>query len=237
MAVLLSIQVGQPAIHMHQGAADGKIRSWTTAFFKAPVAGPVRASAMGMAGDRQADRENHGGIDKAVLAYSADHYPYWRQHLSLPDMTYGSFGENLSIAGLDENLVCIGDQWRAGGVVLEVSQPRQPCWKMARRWRLADLPKQVIENGKSGWYLRVLAEGELLAGMEVELVAQPRSAWTVARASHLLYHEPDNVGGLEELANVPELSRAWREELLERIARRGAVDHFGVSDSIQGNEA
>ena len=116
---------------------------------------------MGIAGDQQADRENHGGLDKAVLAYSADHYAFWRVHLNLPDMPHGGFGENLTIAGLDESSVCIGDRWQAGNVVFEVSQPRQPCWKMGRRWNIADLPKQVIQNGKSGWYLRVLVEGEL----------------------------------------------------------------------------
>ena len=91
---------------------------------------------------------------------------------------------------------------------------------MGRRWKIPDLPKQVIQNGRSGWYLRVLNEGELTAGVEIELVSRPRPTWTAARASRLLYHENDDVGLLEELANVPELSRAWREELLERVARR-----------------
>jgi MOSC domain-containing protein YiiM len=91
---------------------------------------------------------------------------------------------------------------------------------MARRWKIVDLPKQVIQNGRSGWYLRVLQAGELAAGTPIELVSRPRQTWTVARASKLLYHQPDNVAAMEELANLPELSRAWREELLERIARR-----------------
>lgn len=220
MPTIVSIQVGRPKTYAHAVAADGKDRSWSTAFFKTLVPGSVRAGELGIEGDDQADRKNHGGLDKAVLAYSADHYPYWRQHLSLPDMPPGSFGENLTIAGLEESTVCIGDRWQAGGVLFEVSQPRQPCWKMARRWQIVDLPKQVIQNGRSGWYLRVLAAGELSAGLAIELVSRPRPTWTIARASRLLYHEPDNVAALEELANLPELSRAWREELLERIARR-----------------
>jgi MOSC domain-containing protein YiiM len=175
---------------------------------------------MGVAGDEQADRKNHGGIDKAVLAYSADHYSFWRSHLSLPDMPFGGFGENLTITGLEESNVCIGDRWQAGDVVLEVSQPRQPCWKMGRRWRIADLPKQVIQNGRSGWYLRVLNEGDVTAPVAIALISRLHPSWTVARASRLLYHESDNVKGLSDLADIPELSRAWREELLERIARR-----------------
>ena len=220
MPTIVSIQVGQPTTYAYSGAADGKDRSWTTAFFKTAVTGSVWAGATNIAGDRQADQKNHGGIDKAVLAYSADHYPYWRQQLNLPEMPYGAFGENLSIAGLDESQVCIGDLWRAGKVLFEVSQPRQPCWKMCRRWNIPDLAKQVIQNGRGGWYLRVVEEGELTAGLRIELVSRPRPSWTVARAYHVLYHEPDNVAALEELANLPELSHAWREELLERIARR-----------------
>jgi len=220
MPTIVSIQAGRPQAFDYERPADGKSRQWTTAFYKTPITGSVRVGELGVAGDEQADRKNHGGIDKAVLAYAAEHYAYWRPHLALPDMPFGGFGENLTIAGLDESGVCIGDQWQAGQVLFEVSQPRQPCWKMGRRWQIPELPKQVIKNGKSGWYLRVLNEGELAAGQAIRLVSRSHPAWTVARASQLLYHEPDNLAGLEELANVPELSRAWREELLERIARR-----------------
>jgi MOSC domain-containing protein YiiM len=222
MPSIASIQIGQATRYEYDSPADGKSRAWTTAFFKTPVAGSVHVGAPGLAGDQQADRENHGGIDKAVLAYAADHYAFWREHLSLPDIPYGGFGENLTIAGSEESTVCIGDRWRAGSVEFEVSQPRQPCWKMGRRWQVSDLPKQVIQNGRSGWYLRILSEGNLAAGNEIELVSRPRPSWTVARANRILYHENDNVGLLEELANLPELSRAWREELLERIARRAS---------------
>ncbi len=220
MPAIVSIQVGRPQTFDYERPADGKSRTWTSAFFKSPVSGNVQVGELGLAGDEQADRRNHGGLDKAVLAYSAEHYAYWRSHLGLPDMPFGGFGENLTIAELDENGVCIGDRWQAGEVLFEVSQPRQPCWKMGRRWQMPDLPKQVIQNGKSGWYLRVLAAGELAAGKSVELVSRPHPNWTVARASRLLYHEPDNIAGFEELANLVELSHAWREELLERIARR-----------------
>jgi MOSC domain-containing protein YiiM len=219
MPTIVSIQVGRPQTYEYEHPADGKSRNWTTAFFKFPVLGNVYAGELGLAGDEQADHKNHGGIDKAVLAYSADHYTYWRDHLSLPDLPFGGFGENLTVAGLDESGVCIGDRWQAGAVLFEVSQPRQPCWKMGRRWQIPDLPKQVIQNGKSGWYLRVLNGGELTAGVSLELVSRPHPTWTITRASRLLYHEPDNVAGFEGLANLPELSHAWREELLERIAR------------------
>jgi len=221
MPTIVSIQVGQVAKYVDQRPADGTSRDWSTAFFKTTVAGSIRANSLGLSGDEQADRRNHGGLDKAVLLYAADHYPSWRTHLSLPDMPHGGFGENLTIAGLDEESVSIGDRYQVGGVLLEVSQPRQPCWKMGRRWQIVDLPKQVIQNGRGGWYCRVLTEGELSAGMAIHLAARPRPAWTVARANRLLYHEQDDLAALEALANVPELSWAWREELLERVAKLG----------------
>lgn len=220
MPTILSLQIGQAKVYEHASTADGKRREWTTAFFKTPVAGSIQAGEMGLSGDEQADRENHGGLDKAVLAYSAEHYGYWRQYLGLSDMPQGAFGENLTVEGAEESSVCIGDQWQAGQVIFEVSQPRQPCWKMGRRWNIPDLPKQVIANGRSGWYLRVVQGGELAAGMAIELISRPRPLWTIARASRLLYHEPDNISGLEDLAAVAELSRAWREELLERVAAK-----------------
>lgn len=216
--VIVSLQTGRAASHIHQGHADGKPMAWTTAFFKTPVAGPVLVTRLGLAGDEQADRENHGGPDKAVLAYSAEHYPAWRLHLNLPEMPFGSFGENLTMAGLDEQGVCIGDTWRSGDVLLQVTQPRQPCWKMSRRWQIADLARQVIANGKSGWYLRVLAGGELAAPAPLELVSRPHRQWTIARASELMHHRKDDLAAAE-LAALPELSAAWKEVLIERIAR------------------
>jgi MOSC domain-containing protein YiiM len=220
MTTIVSIQVGQPTEYRHEGHPDGVAQSWVTAFWKLPVMGPVWVSQTNLAGDCQADTVNHGGIEKAVLAYSADHYAYWREHLNLSAMPYGGFGENLTIAGLDESTVCIGDTWQAGSVVFQVTQPRQPCWKMSRRWQIADLARQVIANGKSGWYLRVLAEGELSAGTRLELVASPHPAWTVARASELFHHRKTDIAATKELSALQELSSAWREALLERISRR-----------------
>jgi MOSC domain-containing protein YiiM len=225
-----SIQIGRATPYVHLAAHDGNSREWTTAFFKTPVNGSVQVGSLGVAGDEQADRNHHGGPDKAVLAYSADHYPYWREHLSLPDMPHGGFGENLTIAGLTEDAVCIGDTWRAGGVVFQVTQPRQPCWKMSRRWNVADLARQVIANCKSGWYLRVQESGELQAGAAIELVARPHPAWTLARANRLMHHQKDELSLAAELAALPELSAAWRTSLTERIAKSN-VKHDAKRDA------
>src|SRR5229473_2696269 len=187
-AMLYSTQLGTPKNYGHEGAVDPHDLPWTTGFFKAPVEGPVFAGTTNLVGDGQADLVNHGGIDKAVLAYSADHYPKWRDELRLPDMPQGAFGENLTIAGLQEESVFIGDVFRIGKVIFEVSQPRQPCWKLARRWRMHELTGTVVRNGRSGWYLRVLEEGWIEAKTPVELIERPNPEWSIAHANQILHH-------------------------------------------------
>src|SRR6202142_702801 len=171
--ILCSIQIGIPRGYGFEGATDAHDKQWTTGFFKTPIEGPVFAGATNLAGDSKADLENHGGVDKAVLAYSADPYPRWREELPMPGMPYGAFGENLTISGFSEESVCIGDIFRIGKVIFEVSQPRQPCWKLARRWRMHHLTGLVVRNGRSGWYLRVQEQGWIEAQMPVELIGRP----------------------------------------------------------------
>ncbi|HWH70544.1 MAG TPA: MOSC domain-containing protein, partial [Candidatus Sulfotelmatobacter sp.] len=131
---LVSIQVGKPVTLGQADAANPDDRSWTTGFFKASVTGPVYVGKTNLEGDGQADLKNHGGVDKAICAYSKDHWAYWETEFSL-HLANGAFGENFTIEGATERDVCIGDIYRCGGALLQVSQPRQPCWKLARRWR------------------------------------------------------------------------------------------------------
>lgn len=188
-------------------------RPFATGFWKDPVTGPVAVGFTNLAGDGQADLANHGGPDKAVLAYPADHYPDWRESLGMPDLPFGAFGENLSITGQIETDVCIGDVFRVGSAVLAVSQPRQPCWKLARRWKIKDLPARVVESGRCGWYYRVLQEGMVRAGDAVELTERPNPEWTVRRAHRVMFFDKHLSA---ELAAVPGLSESWRESLAHR---------------------
>src|SRR5580704_13217108 len=214
--ILNSIQLGTPKSYGSEDAADAHDKPWTTGFFKTPVEGPVFASTTNLVGDGQADLVNHGGVDKAVLAYSADHYPKWRDELRMPDMPFGAFGENLTITGLSEESVCIGDIFRIGKVVFEVSQPRQPCWKLARRWRRHELTGLVVRNGRSGWYLRVLEQGWIEAQMPVVLLERPNFAWSIARANEILHHRKTDLALTLALADVPGLADSWVQELRER---------------------
>ncbi len=218
-ATLVSLQIGMPAHYGDDSAADPFERQWTTGFYKEPVAGPVALGATQLEGDGHADRVNHGGSDKAVCVYSADHYPYWRRALGI-DLPYGAFGENFSVAGLTEADVCIGDVWSVGDsnanvVRVQVSQPRQPCWKLARRWRLKTLTAQVVDNGRTGWYFRVLAPGTVAAGMTLALVERLCPEWTVARANDCMYRDKHNAAAAKHLAYLPQLSASWREHFMQ----------------------
>jgi MOSC domain-containing protein YiiM len=214
-----SIQVGAPQSYGFEDALEPHDKPWTTGFFKTPVEGPVFVGTTNLTGDGQADLKNHGGIDKAVLAYSAEHYPKWRDELRMPGMPCGAFGENLTLAGLTEDSVCIGDNFRVGPVTFEVSQPRQPCWKLARRWRMHELVGLVVRNGRTGWYLRVLEEGWIEARMQVLLIERPNPAWSIARANQILHHHRMDLPLTLELAVVPGLADSWVEELRERAER------------------
>jgi MOSC domain-containing protein YiiM len=213
---LASIQVGVPTSYGSDEAADPHDKAWTTGFYKGLVEGRAYVGTENIRGDGQADLRHHGGVDKAVLAYSADHYPAWRESLQLPDMPHGAFGENLTMRGLSEESVCIGDILQIGTVTFEVSQPRQPCWKLARRWRMHELVALVVRSGRTGWYLRVLEEGWIEAGMPVELVQRPNPAWPIARANRVMHHHRTDVALTLELAEVPGLAKSWIDELRER---------------------
>jgi MOSC domain-containing protein YiiM len=214
-AVLLSIQVGLP----RQITDERDDHPWVTGFFKEPVQGRVFVGRTNLAGDGQADLRNHGGPDKAVLAYAAGAYAYWRADPGLAGIPYGAFGENLTLGGCDETTVCVGDAWQIGDAVLQISQPRQPCWKLARRWGIDDLPARVIETGRSGWYFRVLTEGHIEAGQTATLLERPYGEWTIAACNDVLYRRSGG-GNTDDLAlsRCPLLSDGWRRYLARRAA-------------------
>lgn len=219
MSLVVSIQVGKIRSYGDAEAEDPIDGEWTTATFKEPVSGPVWLGREGFEGDEQADRRFHGGPDKAALVYSADHLPVWEKTVFFTDLPYGAFGENISVSGMVEADVCIGDVYTLGEARVQVSQPRQPCWKQARRWRIHDLVVKVNRTGRSGWYLRVLREGHVKAGDRFVLEERPHSDWTVARANQLLHFNKTDVEGARELALLPALAEAWRRDLRRRFAK------------------
>ena len=193
-----------------QVAKPARVGEMRTGFGKQPVTGRVRVGLTNLEGDGQADRKHHGGADMAVLAYSADHYSSWRSELAWPGLPLGGFGENLSVAGATEESTCLGDVWRAGTARLQVSSPRTPCSKISKFWGRPDLLDLVRRTGRTGWYLRVLEQGELQAGDPIELVSRPHPQWPLARAFRVAMAVRADPAGARELSQVGTLPERWK---------------------------
>jgi MOSC domain-containing protein YiiM len=211
-----SIQVGLPATLEHPAPIDGQSPRWHTAYYKHPVAGPVWVSATHLAGDGQADLRNHGGVDKAINVYCLKHYEFWRKLYGLESLAPASFGENLTLDDADEADVCVGDVYAVGEARLQVSQPRQPCWKMCRFFNLLDIAFVMEQNGKTGWYFRVLKEGSVQAGDTLQLLERPQPRWTILAANEVMHRRHNDPAVAFELAHVQQLSQSWKDPLLRR---------------------
>ncbi|AFK21585.1 MOSC domain-containing protein (plasmid) [Haloferax mediterranei ATCC 33500] len=220
VAHIRSIQVGTPETYGTEGATDPMDRPWETAFYKQPVDGELFLGETNLDGDRQANLRHHGGPEKAVCVYPGEHYPYWEEKLEV-DLGPAAFGENFTIEGFTEREACIGDIYEVGEATVQITQPRSPCWKLARRWRVKDLAVQVEQTGYTGWYLRVLETGTVAPGESIRLVDRPNPDWSVARATKVRYRMSDDRELAGELADVEELGKSWTKRL-ERRAETGA---------------
>lgn len=189
--------------------------------------GPQQVGPLGLAGDRQADLVAHGGPHKALHCYTFSHYPWWRGELPSPVSPLldapGAFGENLSIDGLSEDDVCIADRWRIGSTLLEVSQGRQPCYKLNLRFGVRDMARRVQDSLRAGWYLRVIEPGALAAGDAIELVHRPHPGFTVARLLAVIRDRDTRADELRPLLALP-LTPSWRKLFARRLALREAED-------------
>jgi MOSC domain-containing protein YiiM len=199
---------------------DWEGRSVFTGIFKAPVEGGVAVHAMGMSGDEQADPAVHGGADKAVYAYPGEHYPFWRAALALSDLPWGSFGENLTCAGLLEEDVGIGDRYRIGSTELAVTQPRLPCFKLGIRFGREDIIKRFLVSGRSGFYLSVARPGEIRAADRIEIVARHEDRLSVAEVLALRAGNTSDPSRLRLAAAHTGLSAGWREHFQEILGRQ-----------------
>lgn len=213
MITIQSIQIGKVVTEGDPHARDVAQREWTTAFRKQPIDGSVTVGAAGIEGDQVADTKHHGGPEKAILCYAAVHYDHWS--VEHPELAFGpgGFGENLTVAGATEIDMCIGDRWEVGDCELEISQPRQPCWKIARRWKTKTMTKEVAQTGRTGWYVRVVRGGVLAAGHHCELIGRPNPEWSVARANDVLFGREVDRLAVYELMNLSELSDEWKASI------------------------
>jgi MOSC domain-containing protein YiiM len=209
---LLSVNVGAPRDAVWRGEV---VR---TGIFKSPVSGRVAMHGHNLLGDAQADLSVHGGPDKAVYGYPSEHYGFWREWLGQDALPWGAFGENLTTEGLLEGDVCIGDRFAIGSALLEVSQPRIPCHKLALRHQRADLPKRFLASGRSGFYFRIVRAGEVSAGDAIERVAADPHRLSVSDVQSLV-RGSDDPALVRRAVEHPALAEVWREELRRRLER------------------
>jgi MOSC domain-containing protein YiiM len=194
---------------------------------KRALPGRVEISKGGLAGDEHGDRRHHGGPEKAIHHYPFDHYAQWREEC--PGIAWrlggeGAFGENVSTEGMTEAEVCIGDVYRLGTALVQVSQGRQPCWRLNERFGDPAMARRVQETGRTGWYYRVLEEGAVAAGDTLSLVERPAAAWALTRIIHVLYRDPLDVEALAAMSELPALAESWRALARRRLQLRAVED-------------
>jgi len=209
---VISVNVGLP----REVAGDnGSVR---TGIYKQSVRGPVRVQRLNLVGDGQADLSVHGGPYKALYAYPAEHYAYWRKELG-EELPWGMFGENLTTDGLDESTVQIGDRFRVGTAELSVTQPRVPCYKLGIRFGRPEMVKRFLNSRRTGFYFAVAQEGQVDSGDPIELIARNENSLTVTEIFRLYAFETDDRETLQKAVQLEALPESWRGYFQEKIQR------------------
>ncbi|MCZ6698066.1 MAG: MOSC domain-containing protein, partial [Planctomycetota bacterium] len=210
---LKSVNVSMPRDVVHQDKAV------TTGIFKTQVDGRIMLRRLNLEGDGQADLWGHGGAFRAVYAYPFENYAYWERELGRSDFFVGQFGENFTVEGMLDDEICIGDVFRIGGALVEVSQPRIPCYKLAIKMGSDGFQNRFLESGKVGFYLRVLEEGEVGTGDAIELVRRDPRRLTVTEVSNLLFFDKDDLDVTRQALQIPALSHGWKGSFQDRLAK------------------
>jgi MOSC domain-containing protein YiiM len=210
---VISVNVGLPRTLVLNG------QTVVTGIFKEPVEGRIAVRKLNLDGDRQADLTVHGGRDKAVYAYPAEHYSFWREQFPERELSWGMFGENLTLTGLLENEVHIGDHFRVGSAKLMVTQPRLPCYKLGIKFGREDIIKRFLESGKTGFYFAVLEEGEVATGDAISLVHRDEHHIQVADIVRLYRRDKYNLDLFRRVLAVEALPEAWREYFQHRVEK------------------
>lgn len=231
MARLLSINVGLPRNIQWRG------RTLRTAIWKTPVKGRCKVRRLNVDGDGQGDLAGHGGENRAVFVYQIESYRYWQQQLRRGDFVYGQFGENFTVEGLPDDAVCIGDRYRIGGAVFEVTQPRVTCYRVGIRMDEPRMPALLTASGRPGFYFRVIEEGDVGAGDEILKIGEAVEQMTIAEVNALLYSPNHPSERLERALRLPALSTGWQKSFEVLLQRQGADGNPGLVPAAAVNSS
>ncbi|MDZ4718442.1 MAG: MOSC domain-containing protein [Roseiflexaceae bacterium] len=208
---VVSVNVGIPRHVKWKG------RDVSTGIFKEPVGGPVQVRRLNIDGDQQADLAVHGGAEKAVYAYPAEHYPLWRHELPEMQLTWAMFGENLTTQGLTEETVFIGERLQIGDAILMVTQPRSPCYKLGIRFGRDDMLRRLTQSRRTGFYLSVEHEGQITAGDEIVRLGHPHASMTIAAIADLLFAKVPATADLRRAIALPDLAAVLHDYFADRL--------------------
>ena len=214
MARLLSVNVGLPRDIAWRGMTVH------TGVWKDAVRGRCRVGRLNLEGDGQGDLAGHGGEHRAVFVYQIESYSYWQEQLRRSDFVYGQFGENFTVEGLSDDRVCIGDRYRIGSALFEVTQPRVTCYRIGIRMNEFRMPALLTSSGRPGFYFRVLEEGDVGAGDEIVKVGEDKARMSVAEVNALLYSPQHPRDRLERASQIAALSSGWRSSFLALLRSR-----------------
>lgn len=199
-----------------------KDKTISTGIFKQPVEGYVSITENGLEGDEQVDLVNHGGEHKAIYGFSADHYAYWKKTLMVSHLNHGSFGENLTISGLDEQVLCIGDQLQIGTAMVEITQPRVPCFKLGLALNNETMPRLFVENAETGIYFRVIKAGSVQSSDDVKVIKRDQAQLSVKTLFRAYFDRSMPVEKslkiLQSAVTLPALSKEWLEKVQSRLS-------------------
>ena len=210
---LLSVNVSLP----REITVNGK--AVRTGIFKESVNGRVHVRTLNIDGDGQADLIGHGGEMRAVLVYSFENYAYWAAELGRTDFSFGQFGENFTVEQMLDDEIHVGDRFRIGTAVFEVSQPRVPCYKLALKMRTDRFYSRLLQSGRPGFYFRVLEEGEVGPGDTIHRLCEHPVGMTVRQMSNMLYFEKGDIDGARRALRIDAMSPGWRQSFETRLAK------------------
>ena len=217
---VISVNVGQPREVVWKG------QTVVTGIFKEAVEGRIAVRRLNLEGDRQADLTVHGGLEKAIYAYPAEHYPFWREQFPEMEMPWGMFGENLTITGILEDTVHIGDHFQVGSAKLMVTQPRLPCYKLGIKFGREEILRRFLRSGMTGFYFAVLEEGEVAAGDPINLLHRDEHQIKVADIVRLYHQDKYNLDLIRRVVAVEALPEEWRDYFQQRIEKLTSSDCF-----------
>lgn len=203
-----------------------KGKTVTTGIFKEPVDGRVMLRTLNLDGDRQVDLKGHGGPYKAICVYSIEQYERWQQELGRDDFSHGQFGENFTVNGMPDDETHVGDVFRVGGTLVQVTQPRVPCYRLGIKMESPGFPKMFLQSNRVGFYMRVLQEGDIGAGDSIELVEPDPQRMPVEEMNRLLYFDTENVEDAKRALRIDALSPGWRGSFEDRLEKAGVSVDF-----------